>query len=126
MKYFAYGSNMNPERMKQRGIKFTQREWAILKNWRLEFNKKASRNLKEGYANIVRDNNEAVEGILYEISEENVKKLNKWERYPIHYDRTTVKVNLKDGENVLALFCPPGDLKTQSRKIAFVGQVFHC
>ncbi|MCD6220871.1 gamma-glutamylcyclotransferase [bacterium] len=103
MKYFAYGSNMDPEQMKQRGIKLTQREWAILKNWRLEFNKIASRNPKEGYANIVRDNNEAVEGILYEISEEDVKKLNKWERYPIHYDRTTVKVNLKDGREINTL-----------------------
>jgi len=103
MKYFAYGSNMNPDRMKQRGIKFTQREWAILKNWRLEFNKIASRNPKEGYANIVRDSNEAVEGVLYEISEKDVKKLDKWEGYPTHYDRTIVKVNLKDGREIDAL-----------------------
>jgi hypothetical protein len=64
MKYFAYGSNMNPERMRGRNINFSSRERAILRGWKLEFNKEASRNPKEGYANIVPDENGIVEGIL--------------------------------------------------------------
>jgi len=104
MKYFAYGSNMNSERMKQRKIKFSKREWAILKGWRLEFNKMSSRNPeKEGYANIVRDNEGVVEGILYEILKEDIIKLDSYEGYPSHYDRIYVKVNLKNGKEIEAV-----------------------
>jgi len=64
MKYFAYGSNMNPERMRQRGIKFSKREHAILEGWKLVFNKIASRNPNKGYANIERKEGSIVKGIL--------------------------------------------------------------
>ena len=53
IKYFAYGSNMNPELMRERNINFSLRKRVILRYFRLEFNKIASRNPKEGYANIV-------------------------------------------------------------------------
>ena len=39
MKYFAYGSNMNSERVKERGIIFSKREYGILEGFRLVFNK---------------------------------------------------------------------------------------
>lgn len=52
MKYFAYGSNMNKDRMKERKINFTSRQFAKLLCYKLVFNKKA----KDGefaYANII-------------------------------------------------------------------------
>jgi gamma-glutamylcyclotransferase len=63
MKYFAYGSNMDSERMSERSIRFSQRTHATLKGCRLDFNKVASRNPQEGYANVVKFENGIVEGV---------------------------------------------------------------
>lgn len=100
MKYFAYGSNMNPERMRERGVNFSNREHAILEEWRLEFNKIASRNSKEGYANIVEDEKSVVEGILYTIQDSDIEKLDRYEGYPDHYNRIKVRVKLDDGREI--------------------------
>lgn len=102
-KYFAYGSNMNPERMKLRGINYSQRKPATLKAWKLKFNKAASKNPEEGYANIVLNVNGTVEGILYEIDDPDLSKLDKYEGYPDHYCRILVKVLLNDGQKVEAI-----------------------
>lgn len=67
MKYFAYGSNMNSARMSERKIEVSERVRANLSGFRLEFNKLAKRNPKEGYANIIGDEKGLVEGILYDI-----------------------------------------------------------
>ena len=103
MEYFAYGSNMNPDRMKQRGINFSKREHAILEGWKLLFNKIASRNPNEGYANIEREEGSIVEGILYEIQGSDVEKLDKYEGYPNHYERLNVRVRLDNGKEVEAV-----------------------
>jgi len=103
MKYFAYGSNMNPERMKKRGIEFSQRRHATLKAYRLEFNKVASRDPKEGYANIVQFENGIVEGVLYDIEDSDLSKLDRYEGYPDHYKRVEVKVQLDDRQGVEAV-----------------------
>lgn len=100
MKYFAYGSNMDAERMRKRGVNFSQRIHAILKGYSLRFNKMTSRNLKEGYANIIPDKKGIVEGVLYNISDSDLSKLDEYEGYPNHYDRIKVKVQLDDGEEV--------------------------
>ncbi len=96
MKYFAYGSNMNKERMTERKINFTSRQFAKLDGYKLVFNKKA----KDGnytYANIIVSDDEFVEGVLYEFSDEEISKLDKAEGFPIHYDK--IQVNLTDKEN---------------------------
>jgi cation transport regulator ChaC len=103
LKYFAYGSNMDPDRMRVRGVNFLKREHAILEGWRLEFNKVSSRNSKEGYANIVRDENGIVEGVLYDIADSDLKILDRYEGYPSHYERIKVVVRMDDGEMVEAI-----------------------
>lgn len=103
MRYFAYGSNMNPERMIERGVSFTSRERAVLKGWRLKFNKVSSINAREGYANIERDDNSVVEGILYTIEDKDIEKLDTFEGYPKHYNRVVLKVKKDNGEEVEAL-----------------------
>jgi len=94
---------MNPERMRERNIKYSKRKHAILKAWKLKFNKIASRNSREGYANIVPDENETVEGILYETEDSGISKLDKHEGYPNHYIRSCIKVLLDDGQEVDAI-----------------------
>ena len=103
MRYFAYGSNMNPERMIERGVSFTSRERAVLEGWRLKFNKVSSINAREGYANIERDDNSVVEGILYTIEDKDIEKLDTFEGYPKHYNRVVLKVKKDNGEEVEAL-----------------------
>jgi len=82
LKYFVYGSNMDPERMRRRGIRFSRREHAVLEGFRLEFNKVSSRNTREAYANIVKDAESVVEGILYEIEESDLRR--RIDRRDIH------------------------------------------
>jgi gamma-glutamylcyclotransferase (GGCT)/AIG2-like uncharacterized protein YtfP len=103
MKYFAYGSNMSLNRMTKRGITFSQRRFAMLKCFRLEFNKVASDNPKAGYASIVHDANCAVEGALYEIQNADINKLDKFEGYPDHYQKIKVTVQEADGQEIEAL-----------------------
>jgi gamma-glutamylcyclotransferase (GGCT)/AIG2-like uncharacterized protein YtfP len=100
MKYFAYGSNCNPAIMKKKGVRFTASQHAVLPNFRLLFNKKALReNLPPGigFANINPDPNGTVEGMLYDLVEEDLGKLDDSERYPDHYTRVDVTVQTKDG-----------------------------
>jgi gamma-glutamylcyclotransferase (GGCT)/AIG2-like uncharacterized protein YtfP len=100
MKYFAYGSNCNPAVMKRKGVSYTSRQRAVLRGFRLLFNKQAIRaSLPEGigFANINEDADGTVEGILYEIVDEDLGRLDQSERYPDHYDRTDVTVEADTG-----------------------------
>jgi gamma-glutamylcyclotransferase (GGCT)/AIG2-like uncharacterized protein YtfP len=95
MKYFAYGSNCNPAIMKRKGVRFTSRQRAVLRGYRLLFNKRAMRSSLPkdiGFANINEDPDGTVEGILYEIADEDLARLDDSERYPDHYDRIEVTV----------------------------------
>jgi len=103
MKYFAYGSNMNPDLMRKREISFTMRKRAVLINYRLEFNKVATQNPEEGFANIVPDKNGITEGILYEISNSDLTKLDGYEGYPDHYKRITAVVQLNNEQKIEAV-----------------------
>ncbi len=98
MKYFAYGSNMNPRKMYELGIKFTERIHATLRGYTLKFNKASSLNPEEGFANIIPDEKGSVEGVLYEISDFDLLKLDEYEGHPQHYRRITVKVETEEGE----------------------------
>lgn len=91
MKYFAYGSNMDKDRMKERRIKFTSRQFAKLLGYKLVFNKKA----KDGefvYANIIASENDFVEGAVYEFPENQIALLDQMEGFPLHYDKAMVKL----------------------------------
>jgi gamma-glutamylcyclotransferase (GGCT)/AIG2-like uncharacterized protein YtfP len=57
---------------------------------------------REGLPNIVKDEGGLVEGILYEIVDEDIEKLDKYEGYPQHYYMQRVKVKLQGGEVVEA------------------------
>lgn len=95
MKYFAYGSNCNPAIMKRKRVSFTSRQRAVLRGFRLLFNKRAMRSSLPddiGFANINEDPDGTVEGILYEIADRDLERLDQSERYPDHYDRIEVTV----------------------------------
>ncbi|WP_433780384.1 gamma-glutamylcyclotransferase family protein [Flavobacterium anhuiense] len=101
MYYFAYGSNMDEERMKKRCVVFTTRKFGVLKGYRLVFNKKASAG-DFTYANIEIDENDIVEGVLYQISEAGIASLDKFEGYPKNYYKENIDIQTGD-ETVSAI-----------------------
>ena len=97
LNYFAYGSNMNPARMKERGVMFYSRELLILPGYSLKFHKITPHGPNTGVANIVPDEKGVVEGILYEITWAGIRNLDKYEGYPTEYNRLKLKVTLSEG-----------------------------
>jgi len=100
MYYFAYGSNMNQDRMIERKMEFASLYKGILKDWKLVFNKKAYNKEGIGYANIVPSISSNVEGIIYKIEDEAIKYLDKAESYPKHYLKKDLFVELENGESL--------------------------
>lgn len=90
--YFSYGSNMNPLRMKERGVDFYSREHLVLPGWCLKFNKTTIQPGK-GAANIVPQAGGIVEGGLYQVTMDGIVTLDKYEHYPIEYDRVTLTIS---------------------------------
>ena len=105
MYYFAYGSNMDEQRMKiERKISFSMRCAAHIYGYRLKFNKVAKDNALKGYANIVVDDSGLVEGALYDIDMTSLPCLDKCEGYHEHYLHIPIKVLLpSDGKEVCAI-----------------------
>lgn len=102
MKYFAYGSNMNAERMKSRGIDFTSRVFARLDDYKLVFNKKAHK-YEKAYANIGPLKGSHVEGALYEFPDAQIGNLDRCEGHPDHYIRKELTILDQDGQSVSAM-----------------------
>ena len=103
MYYFAYGSNMDPCRMRHRVGRVPPRRLAKLFGYKLVFNKVAKGNSTKGYANIQQCSDSVVCGVLYEISKEDIAKLDRYEGFPEHYDRMNVNVETKEGETLRAI-----------------------
>ena len=97
VKYFAYGSNLNSNRMLERGVTFTSRTFGILRDYKLVFNKLSSKNINEGYANIIECKGSVVEGAIYEIENESILLLDKYEGVPRHYYRKEILIQNNSG-----------------------------
>lgn len=100
MNYFAYGSNCDPAVMEKKGVVFNSRQRAVLSGYRLLFNKKSLRERLPadiGFANINEDPSGRVEGILYDIVDAHLDRLDESERYPDHYLRIEVMVETEQG-----------------------------
>lgn len=88
--------------MEKKRVEFTSAQRAVLPGYRLLFNKKALRESlppEIGFANINEDPEGEVEGILYEIADQHLQRLDESERYPEHYKRIDVEVQV-EGQNV--------------------------
>jgi gamma-glutamylcyclotransferase (GGCT)/AIG2-like uncharacterized protein YtfP len=102
--YFAYGSNMDVAQMLTRNAPFTYRKKGRIYGQRLVFNKIADRYPGYGYANIVPQHGFEVMGVLYEINESGLLKLDEKEGVSCkHYFRSQIEVLLDDGTTVEAM-----------------------
>ena len=91
--YFAYGSNMNPQRVAARGLRFGRPCGASLAGFRLAFDKQSREHPSSGHANLAFDRDERVEGVLYALHDDaEIARMDRFERAPINYSREIVVV----------------------------------
>lgn len=98
--YLAYGSNCNLEQMEYRCPNATVVGPVTLHNYRLTFN---GRYRSGGVANIRRRNGAEVRGLLWEITPECERNLDRYEGYPHLYEKKTVTVETEDGQKIKAM-----------------------
>ena len=97
-RYFAYGSNMNPERMAGRGLKVVNAKAGYLEGFKLCFNKQSRYCAEEARANIGYDPSGRVEGVVYELaSASEIYKLDPHEGTPLYYSRERFSVMTETG-----------------------------
>ena len=90
--YFAYGSNMFPERLHDRIKKHHTAFPATLPNYLFTYNKKSVDGTAK--ANIKPNNGTEVQGVCFEIDEEDFEILTQCEG---GYDRRNIEVNIENG-----------------------------
>jgi len=78
--------------MKERGVEFTKMFKGSMSDWQLVFNKINDRKEGAGFANIVPKESSIVEGIIYEVNEDSIQKLDVREGFPNHYQRLEMPV----------------------------------
>ena len=102
IEYFAYGSNLSKEQMKDRGITVKNTKIAELPGWKLAFTI-YSDTWKGGVGDIVPDPEKKVEGVVYTIPKENLKNLDLYEGRKVKnnvevgmYRRQYLPIKIKD------------------------------
>lgn len=96
--YFAFGSNMDTAQMKERGVHFRNAKKVFLRNYKLAFDYPSPRYGGAGVADIVLSPGSTVEGVLYQLSEDDLKKLDHFEGVAQGvYRRKDVAVEDQDG-----------------------------
>ena len=99
MYYFAYASNLNKPQMKERCPDSKPLFTATLPNYKLVF-EGWSRQWRGGYANIRLFKGEKVRGAVYEVTEQCLRRLDKFES---PYKRFKVTVYDEDREPIEAI-----------------------
>jgi len=98
--YFAYASNMLRKQVEQRAGAPTEEKLARLEGYELNFDKVARGGT--GTAHIQPAEGKVVHGVLYRLSEQQLKALDRFEGVPVHYRRSEVSVADGDGRKVAA------------------------
>jgi cation transport regulator ChaC len=102
MYYFAYATNLSRQQMAERCPEAKPKFIATLPNYKLIF-AGWSRKWHGGVASIKPFRGEKVIGAIYEISERDLRLLDKHEGYPATYNRIDIVAFNEDGEPVKAV-----------------------
>ena len=102
MYYFAYGSNLSKKQMKERCPDSRLMLTVTLHNYKLVF-VGWSRQWRGGVATIKPFRGEKVLGAIYEVSEGDLRRLDKYEGCPDIYTRVNVTVTNEFGERIEAV-----------------------
>ena len=100
--YFAYGSNLNIDRMRSRIGYRPKYEKGILYDYQFRTNKKAYTK-GFGFANVEPMKGRKVEGKLYLLTNKDFKKLDIYEGFPTQYTRLVVNIKLFSGKKIKAI-----------------------
>lgn len=96
--YFAYGSNMNPERVRQRSMEFNHHQAGSLHNYRLTFNKRSVKHPGSASANVMMHSGAVTEGVVYQLQHpDQITRMDLFEGYPHRYDRLPVRIVCQQG-----------------------------
>ena len=96
LKYFAYGSNLDKEQMKDRCPDSEPLSAVQLVNYKLLY--------RRGVATIEKSLLDIVYGAVYDISEYDLANLDRYEGYPDYYQRQTYQLKrLDNGELIEAI-----------------------
>ena len=118
MLYFAYGSNMERVWFKRRcpGGKFVSP--ATLRDYDITFTQNSTM-WGGGAADLKPTPGRVVEGVLWEVGEQDLKALDQYEGVPSDYIRKKLTVELKDGKPCEALayiVARPGGYRSPSKR----------
>lgn len=101
MLYFAYGSNLDQEQMADRCPDARFGQFAVLPDFRLIYT--GYSHLRKGsVASVISEASTYVEGVLYEITEQDLFLLDKYEGVPHSYERGLKRVISDDGREMEA------------------------
>ncbi len=96
--YFAYGSNMNPGRVRERGLNVVDVQAASINDLSLRFDKAAREHPGEGHANLVWLRGSTAEGVLYRlVAPVEIEKMDPFETAPRYYSREVITVQTGQG-----------------------------
>lgn len=93
--YFAYGSNLDADQLRERCPSSNSRCAARLRNHRLDFTYYSTR-WTGGAADVLPHSGDDVWGVVYELAERDLVRL---DRYESGYERVTLSVEGPDGEH---------------------------
>lgn len=123
MIYFAYGSNMDLAQMKVRCPGSDIIGIGQLSNYTMSFTR-WSRSWKSGTADILPERGGIVHGVLYNLTLDGLKKLDKFADYPNSYVRQDVLVAL--GEEFLpAMTYVARRQGVYSPSVSYMGKILH-
>ncbi len=91
--YFAYGSNINLGQMEYRCPDVSVVGPVVLEGWELLFR-------RGGFATIAPKEGETVQGLLWSITPECERSLDRYEGYPRFYDKKMVTVRDSEGRSL--------------------------
>ncbi len=92
--YFAYGSNMNENRARERKLHFTSVSCAQLDGFVLKFNKRSRKTPISGRANVMQQTGSVVYGVLYHLcTPTNIVTMDPYEHAPVDYRRIIVEIS---------------------------------
>ncbi len=108
--YFAYGSLMDVQFVGELGVRYENPCSGQLIGFDLYINVQDTTNSNFGYANIEPRENNTVEGVLFEIPEEDLILLDSYEGYPELYSRRQINVFSSKSKTHLKAWVYEGNL----------------
>jgi len=124
--YFAYGSNLSKRQILERCPESKPRFAATLHNYKLVF-AGWSRKWRGGVASIKASRGDRVRGAVYEITDTDLRRLDKYEGYPGNYNRLNVTVNNEDGDPVEAVtYIKAGQIEETQPSKEYVAIIQQC